>query len=123
MVCFCAILSWTIVSIIAAIGFGFWYVKRIHRKRGETFVGRDLKYFPVPNFMWCMIRGKRLEEEEYKAVLENGTVFGTTIFMRPAILIAEPDLIQSIMVKEFTNFTDRRVRTFIYFLYFICNYS
>ena len=80
------------------------------------FIERGIKYISIPNLLWTMFRGKRMEEVEHKIILENGTVFGTTIFMSPAFVVAEPELLQIILSKEFTNFTDRRV-SFIYLFF------
>lgn len=59
--------------------------------------------------MWMAFLGKQRVLIEQEAIKKHGPIFGTTIFGTKTIYVAEPSLIQLIMSKEFTSFTNRRV--------------
>ena len=116
MICFC---DGTLITVVSMSIFllGIWFYYRIEKKLRTKFKEYNLKYVSIPNLVWVQLKGQRLEKIELQKIKENGTVFGASIFMTPAFVVAEPELIQIILSKEFTNFTDRRVSNFCFSLF------
>ena len=63
---------------------------------------------PVP-FLGCLpdIITKGVFEMDIEYVQKYGTYFGTYIGNIPTIIVADPEIIREISVKQFSNFTDR----------------
>ena len=113
MICFCDGTLIIVVSMSISL-LGIWFYYRIEKKLQTKFREYNLKYVSYPNLIWLQMTGQFLEKIELRKVKENGTVFGASVFMTPAFVVAEPELIQIILSKEFTNFTDRRVSIFCF---------
>lgn len=96
-----------LLLIPLAVLYYFWY----EHNNVVQFKQRNIKYAPLPNLFWTIIRGENftLQIDEHLRK-HNLDTLGLNMLFQYSILISNPDLIQTVLVKQFTNFTNRRVR-------------
>ena len=71
---------------------------------------RGIKYVPIGNNLLAAVLKRRQEDEIREAVKQHGPVFGFSFQGTLAVMVAEPELLQIVLSKEFTNFVNRQVR-------------
>ena len=103
------ILNIFIVTLIGIVSYYIIKSKRANSKIRQEYVQQNIAYANMPNFFISMIKKKRQDLIEHELVLKNGKVFGVNLMSFKTIYIAEPELIQLVLSKEFTSFTNRRV--------------
>lgn len=75
----------------------------------KQFKLQNLKYKNIPSQLLTIFRKGRFERIEQKKLKENNRLYGCDMFFKKTITTIEPELVQIVMNKEFTNFTNRRV--------------
>ena len=75
---------------------------------------RNVPYHGMHNMFWYMFIGQRVELIEKQFVQSFGFKFGFNLFGKFTIMLSEPELLQLVFSKEFTNFSDRRVRILLF---------
>ena len=85
------------------------YSKLQNAKTRRRFRKRNIQYVDFPGFISLMFNSKHFEKVEYEYVQKYGKVFATKMFGSDTIFVTEPELIQQVLSKEFTSFTNRRV--------------
>ena len=95
-------------AIVITLALIYYYIKRKEESIRNKFTSQQIKYVKTPNILIQAYKGLRAELYEYEQVKKWGKVFGTRFLGSPTIFLCEPELIQLIMSKEFTNFTNRR---------------
>ena len=98
-----------IAAIVIILAFIYYRKKRKDENIRKKFASQQIQYAETPNFLVQVAKEVRTELYEYDQVQKYGNVYGTVLFSSPTIFLCEPELIQLIMSKEFTNFTNRRV--------------
>lgn len=108
------------VLLVLLIGYLSW---NDHRSRKE-FAKRNLKYVKVANLFFAQIFGKRVEITKSAAIEQYGSVFGFNMLGQYTILVAEPELLDSILCTNFAYFAIKRVwlSFFQIFLFFYLNF-
>lgn len=79
------------------------------KRKSQYELVRNVIYRPLPNLFFETLKKSRFEILTYKNILEHGKVFGADLLSNKNIVIAEPELLQIVLSKQFTNFTNRRV--------------
>lgn len=92
--------------LIALYRIAIYFLTRHFTKE---FAKRKLKFVRVPSQIWSVITKKRFEYLEQKLLNENNKLYGCCNFLNKTITTIEPELVQIVFNKEFTNFTNRRV--------------
>lgn len=70
---------------------------------------RNLQYYGMHNTFVYLFINKKVYEEELEYIKKFGTYFGFNLLNNFTVMLSEPDLIQQVLSKDFTTFTDRRV--------------
>ena len=98
-----------IILILASI-----YLYGQHRSKLAiaNLQSRNIPIGEQPYFLSALWNKTRIELVLQKNIQKIGKVYGFEMFGGINLTIAEPELIQLIMSKEFTNFPSRRVRIF-----------
>ncbi|KAJ6223145.1 hypothetical protein RDWZM_001690 [Blomia tropicalis] len=97
-----------IAAIVIILAFIYYRKKRKDENIRKKFASQQIQYVVTPNFLVQVAKEVRTELYEYDQVQKYGKVYGTVLLSSPTIFLCEPELIQLIMSKEFTNFTNRR---------------
>lgn len=105
--------SWkvdTFVLILGSFTIGYWFLKRIYsywERRGFKthpdfiyILGHFYKLFSSGNHLCEFLR------DIYKSSNDEPFV-GIYALFRPLLLVRDPELIRSILVKDFSHFADR----------------
>lgn len=100
------ILVIVIVFVISAL---FAYSYYADRKHSNELALRNVVYAKQPGLVQALFKRDRAELKRDEEIRKYGKVFGFYLLGSYNISIAEPELIQLVMSKEFTNFTNRRV--------------
>ena len=90
------------------------------RETKSIFTKRNVKFVPQKNLFFESLKKVRLELRRHDHIQEYGTVFGHMMMGVPTIVVSDPELIELIMSKHFTNFVNRRVSISICY---VCNIS
>ena len=98
-----------IAAIVIILAFIYYRKKRKDENIRKKFASQQIQYVVTPNFLVQVAKEVRTELYEHDQVQKYGKVYGTVLLSSPTIFLCEPELIQLIMSKEFTNFTNRRV--------------
>lgn len=98
----------SLLVICFILSVDYWITKWRKRKQRQ-FKQRNIKYVKIPNALWSILRGKRLELLKHDFIQREGTIFGFDLFNKLTIMVAEPEVIQLVLNKEFSNFVNRRV--------------
>ena len=99
--------------IILTFSSIFLYLRHRSKMAILNLQSRNIPVGKQPSFfsaLWNNIRIELISQENIKKI---GKVYGWEMFGGINLTIAEPELIQLIMSKEFTNFPNRRVRIII----------
>ena len=100
-------LSLVTLSLVATI---FWFLYRyLETNNLKKFKERNVDYVNYPNQLLTMFQRKHFHLKEKRAIEKHGSVFGSNMFFDKTIIVTEPELLQIVFSKEFTNFTNRRV--------------
>ena len=100
----------TVLLCAAILSTAFWYFFYWYdEKNRRAFKERNLKYVNLGNMFFDIIMKRRIELKKDNVIKKEGKVFGFNMLGKPTILLAEPELIQTVLSKEFTNFINRRV--------------
>lgn len=83
--------------------------RRIQAKNNQNARLRNVEYRPMAHEMWQMLSGSRVELEEQKHLQKYGPIFAYKLFGSLTIMVAEPEIVQLVLSKEFTSFINRRV--------------
>lgn len=75
----------------------------------KEFQKRNVKYVKVANLFYAMISNVRVELVKENLIQREGNVFGFNMLGKRTILVAEPEIIQLVLSKEFANFVNHRV--------------
>lgn len=95
------------LSLAATI---FWFLYRLLENINiKSFKERNVKYVNFPSQFLSQLRKKVFHLIEKQEIDKHGTVFGFNLFFNKTIMVAEPELLQIVLNKEFTNFPNRRV--------------
>ena len=88
----------------------FWFIYRyLESNNLKKFKERNIKYVNYPSQLLAMLKRKQFHLMEKREIEKHGSVFGFDLFFVKTIIVAEPELLQIVFNKEFTNFTNRRV--------------
>lgn len=100
-------------ATVAVSGTLLWvWLKWKDAQLRRQFRDRNIQFVDFPNLISQSFSKKHFEQEEYDRVKKYGKIFATKIFGQPTIFVADPELIQLILSKDFTSFTNRRVSFF-----------
>ena len=107
-----------VLFLLFALGiFSLWNNFRSKRE----FAKRNLKFVKVTNLFFATIFGERVEVTKSVAIEKHGRIFGFNMLGQYTIMVAEPELLESIMCTNFVHFAEKRVgfnfRVFSYFCY------
>lgn len=97
--------------VIASIVFLWHQISQwMDKQLTEQLRQRNVQYHPHQTLFSLLINRKRFELLNDEGVQRFGPVFGFKSLGSITIMIAEPELIQLILSKQFSHFTDRRVK-------------
>lgn len=99
--------SWHHLLAFALLFFCFFFW--IDQRNKQEYERRNLKFVKVANLFFATLTKRRVEIAKDEAIKREGKVFGFNMLGAYTVLIAVPELIQEILHKDFTNFTNRRV--------------
>ena len=77
---------------------------KLYNERGVPYVSVTTTGF------WALVRGIQSFLAIDEHVRRLGKVFGFDVGNSPTILVSEPEILQQVLSKDFTNFVNRRVR-------------
>lgn len=97
--------------VIGVISFSYFYAKRTY----SYWERRGIKTYPGFNHFLGHFKPVFFQEESlgnfitrlYKSTKEP--FIGIYSLLRPILLVRDPNLVRSILIKDFNNFTDRGV--------------
>ena len=96
--------------IVSILGTVLWYYLYWAEERShQAFAKRGLKYVSLGNLFVDVILKRQTWLKKDAAIKKEGKLFGFRMLGKYTVLLAEPELIQTVVSKEFTNFTNRRV--------------
>lgn len=96
-------------AFLALIPILWLYSRWSEKETLGELARRNVPYVAQPNIFLSILRKERLEEPKHALIAKHGNVFGFRFLGEYTILIAEPDIAQQILSKEFATFTNRRV--------------
>lgn len=70
---------------------------------------QNLRYVRVPNILLALLKNQRHDQIESKLHDKYGQIYGCNFANDFTIVLSNPELVQIICNKEFTNFTNHRV--------------
>ncbi|XP_027196234.2 cytochrome P450 3A56-like [Dermatophagoides pteronyssinus] len=97
-----------IAIIVLSISFGYLFYQWKKRQCISSITSRGIRHQKLPSFFSVLLSKKRLELESFENIKRVGKVYGFEMFGGVNIAVAEPELIQVVLSKEFTNFPNRR---------------
>ena len=103
-----------IATIVLVISLGYLFFQRKNKQFIASLTSRGIRYQPQSSLLEILIFKKRVELESLKNVKSVGKIYGFIMFGGINLVVAEPELIQLVLSKEFTNFPNRRVRLIIF---------
>ena len=103
-----------IATIVLVISLGYLVFQRKKNQCIASLTSRGIRYQPQSSFFRILIFKERIELEALKNVKSVGKIYGYIMFGGINLVVAEPELIQLVLSKEFTNFPNRRVRLIIF---------
>ena len=102
------------IFLLTVIVLTFTSIYLYFRHRSKLAIAnlqsRNIPIGEQPSFFSALWNKTRIELVSQKNIQKIGKVYGWEMFGGINLTIAEPELIQLIMSKEFTNFPNRRVR-------------
>lgn len=96
-----------LASIFAILVLFYWYVLRCHSYWSSRGVPGPRPKFLLGNLLDRI--QKQPNDYDLDYFREFGHVYGVYSMLRPRLVIAKPELVKQVMVKDFTNFVNRRV--------------
>ncbi|KAJ6223260.1 hypothetical protein RDWZM_001805 [Blomia tropicalis] len=97
-----------LLYLIIVIGLTiYWYIRN-EQNAVEEFKQRNLKYVSFGNMFTIFLKKERIELVKDAAVRREGPAFGFKMLGLNTIMLTDADIIQTILHKDFTNFTNRR---------------
>lgn len=102
---------WTIIFTIIILLFVTLYIYGIiksNRLRKEI-LQMNIPYVKQPSLLYALLFHVRMELLHLKFIKQWGNVYGFDLLGGINIIVADPNLIQLILSKEFSNFANRRV--------------
>lgn len=112
-----SVLLFAICAVATIVGY--WISNRRDNYRKQCKL-RNLKFVNFPNVMWYALLGKRVETIKSDYLCSQGNVFGFEMFNQLTVMLAEPELIQLVLNKEFASFVNRRVSLLQFAKFFYC---
>lgn len=98
------------ITILSWIGILYWLIyKLLEWIDTEKFRKINLRYIHFPSQFIAIMRRVHYHEIELDGLKKYGPTFGFNLVNSKTIMVAEPELLQIVFNKEFTNFTNRRV--------------
>ncbi|XP_075589004.1 cytochrome P450 3A24-like [Dermatophagoides farinae] len=97
-----------IATIVLVISLGYLVFQRKKNQCIASLTSRGIRYQPQSSFFRILIFKERIELESLKNVKSVGKIYGFIMFGGINLVVAEPELIQLVLSKEFTNFPNRR---------------
>lgn len=108
------ILTAAVVILITAV---YLYFKQKWAGLRKDLEQRNIPYATMPSLFSVFFLKKRIERIQEEKVRENGKIFGFIQMNIINIILAEPELIQLVLSKEFTNFPNRRASIFFWIIF------
>ena len=102
----------TLVLTTLALGSAIIYLllKWSDSRIRDQMATRNVRYIRQSNPLWTVFRKERTEVTNYETLKRERTkVFGFSLFNSYTILCSDPDIAGTVLSKEFTSFTNRRV--------------
>ena len=75
----------------------------------EIFAKRNVKHTSFGNLLILSIKKTRIELFRDEIIKREGDLLGALQLHQPTIFMIQPDLVQQVLSKNFTSFTNRRV--------------
>ena len=105
-----ALILFTLVVVgVSVVAVWLLLTNRRNRRDRREIESRNVKYVPQPNLMMTILRKVPLHLLTEEVIRTHGSVYGYSMLGTYNVMIGEPELIQTVLSKEFTNFTNRRV--------------
>ena len=99
-----------LTAIILIFTSIYLYLRNRSKSAIANLQSRNIPIAEQPSFFSALWNKTRIELISQKNIQKIGKVYGWEMFGGINVTIAEPELIQLIMSKEFINFPNRRVR-------------
>ncbi|KAJ3645738.1 hypothetical protein Zmor_023374 [Zophobas morio] len=99
---------WILLAVAVLTALGYWILNRRHAYWIRKGVPQLKPMFILGN-MWPMLSRKRSAPEMAQEMYNSGEgsrYIGTYQFLRPALMLRDPELIKQITVKDFDHFLD-----------------
>ncbi|KAI2811727.1 Thromboxane-A synthase [Blomia tropicalis] len=97
------------ITLVAILTVLIWYYFNWSEKSlQQYFKQRNIQYISLGNMFIDILLRRRIEIKKDELIKKFGTIFGFYMVGKPTILVAEPELIQQVVAKDFTTFNNRR---------------
>lgn len=108
-----ALLSFTLTGFVLVVSLIYFYLKKRHR----FWADRGIPCAPDPHLLYGHVKGSitvehgsYVNQRLYNSFKKRGLAFGGfSFFAIPGIMVIDPELIKTIMVKDFHVFHDRGI--------------
>ncbi|XP_058130758.1 probable cytochrome P450 6a13 [Anopheles ziemanni] len=105
--------SIVITGFICLVAVVYWFVNSKH----NYWRDRGVAYAPDPNFFYGHVKGQgqtihgaTINQKMYQHFKQRGEPYGgMSIFLMPSLVVVDPELVKTILVKDFNVFHDRGV--------------
>ncbi|KAJ6222391.1 hypothetical protein RDWZM_000936 [Blomia tropicalis] len=97
------------ITLVAILTVLIWYYFNwSENSLKRYFKQRNIQYISLGNMFIDILLRRRIEIKKDELIKKFGTIFGFYMVGKPTILVAEPELIQQVVAKDFTTFNNRR---------------
>ncbi|GIY16199.1 cytochrome P450 3A41 [Caerostris extrusa] len=98
--------TWTLAAIIVILSA----IKKYLGRNDDYWKKQGIPFLPRPNYFYLLFTiGRKNIYEFIKDITRLGRVVGSFEGSNPAVMVAEPDLLRDILVKDFHVFPYRRI--------------
>ena len=105
---------WITLLVIVIVAYVVYHRRSTEKARSEI-ESRNVPYYQPRHIILSFLLGERIEDVVKAALNKMGKIYGSYSLGTYNIMVAEPELLQLVLSKEFTNFTNRRVGQIITF--------
>lgn len=108
---------WTIlITILILLFVSLFIYEQIKSNRlRDEILRMNIPYVKQPSLLYVLLFHVRMELRQLEFIKQWGNVYAFDLLGGINILVADPNLIQLILSKEFTSFANRRVCEDVFF--------